>query len=400
MKFSSSGAVHAEEIKQYEIQVELAAAQRAEFEDEAAKARQEKEDALEDVRIAERKRLTDTADLRRQLRGERKRADKLQERLRDFIAVGDVTNASSSSVSNNHSKASNGVDSSFVDPDNCSVSSWSLMSGQNEAGNGNTPVTPSPPYPPTVKSVPLVFFKNFALMPFVLLSFQDSPINGSEKNGSRSSDSGEHQPDLTAENSRLVSHLATLQQEKWRLEERVLHLEEANAAMADEMVNRGKLIQHYCMEGRSPTIRTGGFLVLCDSYLSFLFIFACFPAGGSSSASSSPSNEKLSVRRMVSLIRQIGGDAVDGDADGQQRRIQRMLEETLTKNMHLQVNTQISIKIETKPNPIFIVFFTGGYRTTLARSSPVEPTGRLGQFNFHSCGFYGNEFCINFRTKM
>lgn len=40
---------------------------------------------------------------------------------------------------------------------------------------------------------------------------------------------------------------------------------------------------------------------------------------------------------MVSLIRQIGGDT-DGEVDVQHRRIQRMLEETLTKNMHLQVD--------------------------------------------------------------
>ena len=40
-----------------------------------------------------------------------------------------------------------------------------------------------------------------------------------------------------------------MQQEKWRLEERVMHLEQTNSAMADEMVKRGKLIQHYCMEG-------------------------------------------------------------------------------------------------------------------------------------------------------
>ena len=48
-----------------------------------------------------------------------------------------------------------------------------------------------------------------------------------------------------------------MQQEKWRLEERVLHLEETNAAMADEMVKRGKLIQHYCMEGRASPAKPG-----------------------------------------------------------------------------------------------------------------------------------------------
>lgn len=125
---------HREEVKQYEIQIELAAAQRAEFEDEATRARQEAQDAQEDVRIAERRILSVTADLRRQLRGERRRADKLQERLRDVV----------SDSSNPLPKADNSIDQ-----DNCSVSSWSLMSGQNE---GNPSITPSSPFPPTVRS--------------------------------------------------------------------------------------------------------------------------------------------------------------------------------------------------------------------------------------------------------
>ncbi|XP_046643034.1 GRIP1-associated protein 1-like [Daphnia pulicaria] len=267
MEIERQRAIHSEEMKQYEIQIELAAAQRAEFEDEAIRARQEAQDAQEDVRISERRILSVTADLRRQLRGERRRADKLQERLRD--------------VASDNSNTLPKADAS-LDHDNCSVSSWSLMSGQNDAS-----ATPSSPFPPT-----------------------DSPSSGSEKNGSRSE--GEQPPDLTNENARLVNRLATMQQEKWRLEERVLHLEETNAAMADEMVKRGKLIQHYCMEGRSSPAKPE-----------------------SSSISLSPGSEKLSVRRMVSLIRQIGGDA-EGDTDSQQRRLRRMLEETLTKNMHLQ----------------------------------------------------------------
>ena len=110
----------------------MASAQRAEFEEDAARARQEAQDAQEDVRIAERRILTVTADLRRQLRGERRRADKLQERLRDVT----------SDASNPLTKAE-----TSVDHDNCSVSSWSLMSGQNE---GNASITPSSPFPPTV----------------------------------------------------------------------------------------------------------------------------------------------------------------------------------------------------------------------------------------------------------
>jgi len=51
------------------------------------------------------------------------------------------------------------------------------------------------------------------------------------------------------------------------------------------------------------------------------------------------SGEKMSVRRMVSLIRQIGSDSDTSEMDTQ-RRLQRMLEETLTKNMHLQEDVE------------------------------------------------------------
>ena len=55
--------------------------------------------------------------------------------------------------------------------------------------------------------------------------------------------------------------------------------------------------------------------------------------------------EKMSVRRMVSLIRQIGSDSDTTEMDTQ-RRLQRMLEETLTKNMHLQVSGWSIVAIE------------------------------------------------------
>lgn len=134
--FLIKGGIHAEEIKQLEIQIELISAQRTEFEEEVTRARQQRDDSLEDVRIAERRRLTDTADLRRQLRSERRRADKLQERLRDYISeTSDPSLLPKAETS--------------VDHDNCSVSSWSLMSGQNEANNS---ATPSSPFPPTVRN--------------------------------------------------------------------------------------------------------------------------------------------------------------------------------------------------------------------------------------------------------
>ena len=223
--------------KNCQVQLEVMSAQRAEFEEEAVRCRQEAQDALEDARIAERRIASVTQDLRRQLRCERRRADKLQDRLRDFIS----SNGSSSQVS---------PAETVIDADNCSVSSWSLMSGQNES-NGAVVVssssngTPSPPFPPT-----------------------DSP--SSERNNHRTSAvlEAEPMPDLATENCRLVSRLANLQQEKWRLEERLSQLEEANSAMTDELVKRGQLIQHYCMEAKQPSTKIG-------NHFSNVFKFQC-----------------------------------------------------------------------------------------------------------------------------
>lgn len=65
----------------------------------------------------------------------------------------------------------------------------------------------------------------------------------------------------------------------------------------------------------------------------------------------SPGAELLSggMRKMVGLIRQIGHEN-GGEIDV--RRLQRMLEETLTKNMHLQV-TSHSIQCQGQNHSLF-----------------------------------------------
>ena len=69
-----------------------------------------------------------------------------------------------------------------------------------------------------------------------------------------------------------------------------------------------------------------------------IYVFCCC----SDANSGSPQlflNKKLSVRQMMSMIRQqIGNDSAEDSSAEVQRRLQRMLEETLTKNMHLQVS--------------------------------------------------------------
>lgn len=49
----------------------------------------------------------------------------------------------------------------------------------------------------------------------------------------------------------LVNRLTELQQHKWQLEERITHLESSSAAMADDLLKKAAIIQHFCMEQKS-----------------------------------------------------------------------------------------------------------------------------------------------------
>ncbi|KAH7947293.1 hypothetical protein HPB52_009781 [Rhipicephalus sanguineus] len=115
---------------------------------------------------------------------------------------------------------------------------------------------------------------------------------------------------LEQENNDLVSRLASLQEEKWILEEKINHLEVSNSAMADDLVNKTAIIQYYCMDSKYE------------------------PCSGTHHPSST---EKLTVKRLVDFIKDKG----DENLKEINRRMQRMLEETLTKNMHLQKDLEV-----------------------------------------------------------
>ena len=57
--------------------------------------------------------------------------------------------------------------------------------------------------------------------------------------------------DLEQENYRLLSRITVLQQEKWVMEEKISHLEQGSAAMAEDLMSKTALIQYYFTEGRS-----------------------------------------------------------------------------------------------------------------------------------------------------
>ncbi|KAK7080281.1 GRIP1 associated protein 1, partial [Halocaridina rubra] len=56
---------------------------------------------------------------------------------------------------------------------------------------------------------------------------------------------------VTEETASLVNRVTDLQQQKWQLEERITHLESSSAAMAEDILKKSAIIQHYCMERTS-----------------------------------------------------------------------------------------------------------------------------------------------------
>ena len=62
---------------------------------------------------------------------------------------------------------------------------------------------------------------------------------------------------LQLENEALVTRLASLQEDKWRLEERVVMLEQSGAEMAEELVIKSRLIQTHVIETGAKRERRG-----------------------------------------------------------------------------------------------------------------------------------------------
>jgi hypothetical protein len=101
----------------------------------------------------------------------------------------------------------------------------------------------------------------------------------------------------------LLARVTELQREKWVLEERVNHLETTGSALADDVVNKSEIIKSYYMHNKAdhtPPRRT--------------------------------------VADKMSPMRFLGATSKEDTLNEINRKMQRALEETLTKNIHLQEN--------------------------------------------------------------
>ncbi|XP_068213036.1 GRIP1-associated protein 1-like isoform X2 [Palaemon carinicauda] len=245
-----------DEQKDLLTQLEISNIQRQELEESVEALKRKVSDGEEEQRIHERKGLTLLKDLKKQLAVERKRADRLQEKLSQLL-----TDPAQLTAITTMSEAGDDVSS---------VSSWSMVSGEprDSSTRENS----------------------------IIVSPQGSPPPGI----------------VTEETASLVNRVTDLQQQKWQLEERITHLESSSAAMAEDILKKSAIIQHYCMD-----------------------------RGSGSSTPTSPVppalGEKLNVRRMLELIRGGGGEESVKEIN---RRLQGLLEETLSKNIQLHQDVE------------------------------------------------------------
>ncbi|XP_045144217.1 GRIP1-associated protein 1 isoform X2 [Echinops telfairi] len=226
--------------------------------------KQEVKDTVDGQRILEKKGSAALKDLKRQLHLERKRADKLQERLQDIL-----TNSKSRSGLEELVLSEMNSPSRTQTGDSSSVSSFSYREILREKESSTVPAR----------------------------SLSNSP---------------QAQPPRPAELSdeevaELFQRLAETQQEKWMLEEKVKHLEVSSASMAEDLCRKSAIIETYVMDSRidvsvaaGHTDRSGLGSVLRDLV--------------------KPGDENL--REM-------------------NKKLQNMLEEQLTKNMHLHKDMEV-----------------------------------------------------------
>ncbi|XP_015914424.2 GRIP1-associated protein 1 [Parasteatoda tepidariorum] len=250
-------------VKDLTIQLEVAKAERMEFEEKIKVLQQEAKDSVDERKIQEKKGVAMVKDLKRQLQVERNRAEKLQERLQEVLndqnrPVDDILQSAG-----NFEKGKG---------DASSISSWSYVSG-GTAERENKDVT-----------------------------LQSDTSSGGHDSPNRLSPSI-----LETETNSLIAKVAELQQNNSTLGEKVSHLELSNEALVDDVLKKTALIQFYCMEGRSEHHASGS------------------------------SQDKLTIKRIVDFIKDRG----DENLKEINRRMQRLLEETLTKNMHLQNDIEV-----------------------------------------------------------
>ncbi|XP_070794181.1 GRIP1-associated protein 1 isoform X2 [Pituophis catenifer annectens] len=238
---------------------------RNEHMDTVNRLKQEVKDTVDGQRILEKKGSAALKDLKRQLHLERKRADKLQERLQEIL-----TNSKSRTGIEDLVLADISSPSRTQTGDSSSISSFSYreimkegsVAGSNKSTTGSPQSQSQPPRP---------------------ADLSDEEI------------------------SELFQRLAEVQQEKWLLEEKVKHLEVSSASMAEDLCRKSAIIETYVMDSRIDVSGAHG---------------------------------QVDRSSLSSVLRDLVKPG-DENLREMNKKLQNMLEEQLTKNMHLQKDLEV-----------------------------------------------------------
>ncbi|XP_048871978.1 GRIP1-associated protein 1 isoform X2 [Brienomyrus brachyistius] len=255
----------AEEVRRQLKAVEV---EREEHSTTIGKLKQEIKDTVDGQRILEKKGSSALKDLKRQLHLERKRADKLQERLQEILT---------------NTKTRTGLEELVL-------SEISSPSRTQQTGDSSS-------------------ISSF--------SYREAMKEGSAAQSSNKSNTSSPQSQRPADLSddevgELFQRLAEVQQEKWMLEEKVKHLEVSCASMADDICKKSAIIETYVMDSRIDV----------------------------SSAASASHGGPLERGGLGSVLRDLVKPG-DENLREMNKKLRNMLEEQLTKNMHLQKDLEV-----------------------------------------------------------
>ncbi|XP_041431060.1 GRIP1-associated protein 1 isoform X2 [Xenopus laevis] len=238
--------------------LEESAKEKVDLQETINQLRQELKDTADGQRILEKKGSLALKDLKRQLHLERKRAEKLQERLQEILT---------------NSKTRTGLEELVL----------AELSSPSRAQTGDSSSISSFSYREIMK---------------------ENATPSGNKSNTGSPQSQTHRPaELSDEEvSDLFQRLAEIQQEKWLLEEKVKHLEVSSASMAEDLCRKSSIIEAYVMDSRIDVSALHG---------------------------------QMDRSSLGSVLRDLVKPG-DENLREMNKKLQNMLEEQLTKNMHLQ----------------------------------------------------------------
>ncbi|XP_078470498.1 GRIP1-associated protein 1 isoform X2 [Lampetra planeri] len=176
----------------------------AELKQEIEHLKQELKDVVDQQRIVEKKGSAALKDLKRQLQLERKRADRVQERLQDFLT---------------NSKMRAGMEELNLS-DMCSPT-------RTQTGDSSS-------------------ISSFSYRDIM----RETPSSSKHTESPHTSRPADLSDDEVTD---MFQRIAELQQEKWNLEEKVKHLEANSSSMAEDICKKNAIIEAYVMESRIDT---------------------------------------------------------------------------------------------------------------------------------------------------